>query len=57
MREKETGTFADALTSKKATISTSDNIEVSEDEELGNFLWDALTDYDPNLTDLADLCA
>lgn len=34
----------------------SDKIETADDSDLGNFLWDALTDYDPLLSDLADLC-
>ena len=28
-----------------------------EEEELGNFLFEAFTDFDPTLTDLTDLCA
>eukprot|EP00522_Entomoneis_paludosa_P011873 CAMPEP_0172439032 /NCGR_PEP_ID=MMETSP1065-20121228/142_1 /TAXON_ID=265537 /ORGANISM="Amphiprora paludosa, Strain CCMP125" /LENGTH=294 /DNA_ID=CAMNT_0013187655 /DNA_START=173 /DNA_END=1058 /DNA_ORIENTATION=+ len=58
MGEDGTGTIADVSSSDEADSGNDQASDVaSEDEELGSFLWDALTDYDPNLEDLAELCA
>ena len=51
---------AETVSESSGDSSTSDDQDSRGEDldlEMGNFLWDALTDYDPLLTDLADLCA
>jgi len=45
----------DSLSDVSSNDETESGVDMS-DEELGSFLRDAFSDYDPNLSDLADLC-
>ena len=37
-------------------LSSRSSSEEEEEQELGEFLWDAMAGFDPNLQDLANLC-